>query len=622
MSREPSSLDYSFLLATLAACVVFCIVHGDAITTGSVDLAHHYALAQALHVHGTVDPRLLSLTGVDMHMYPRAAHSLVAWLTPPGGSVLWTMTTLGWASAVLAYALLVRLQIMALGLSLATAAVLSVQTAVTVALLSSRRLYLMGAEIISDYFFTQAVANVVLFGIAVLAVRFAGADRLWVRMAIYVLSLFLFVELHFSAFIMLGVYAGLDVIWRAASLLGDGANRRHIAAETGLALGVLFVVLIIVLLSPSTENMRVIAANDGSIAAPYGSEHVIALVGAATLAAAAALAAGFRAVFARSAALRSFVFLNMAIGSATLVTWVLLAIGFGGSPYAVKKFQFLLHTGLLAMAGVAIALALERLRLAQWRIPVRPGLAAGLLAIGLTSLTLVKSEDRSDLIWIEAALKEWRNQNAQPVEPAAFFVSSRSNTINWLFSMGLLQTGSRLAYDQILVKGGGSGALAMISPVAVTVERSFAKVNEQCVQRRDGPVWVLQSACLDRTMIDAMPALLASGWHWVEPWGSWAAVAEPTIKVRCGAELGSRVKLGLRLFHRPGPVTIRAGDTTVWTGEVLNETYVVIDINPALCREGRVELRFQTPEPIRPMDVIDSNDARPLGLGLFAFERQ
>ena len=623
MSRRNFSIDSRFIFATLIACFVFCLVNGDAITSTSVDFAHHYALAHAIDVHGTADPRLRSLADISLQHYPNAVHTLIAWFTPEGASVLRTMTTAGWAFLIVGYALLVRLQLMILGTRVIAITVLLLQTAITIFLLASQHLYVMGAEVVTQYFLTQIFANVILLAIACVAAHYARSEAFWSRLLLYVFALFLFVEIHFAAFIMLGIFAGLDVLWNLISQHNDRENRTRVITETLIAYSVLFAVLLIVFFSPDAKYMRVIAAHDGTIASPYGSENAVAIVGFFTVAAAAALAVAFRVRFGRSAPLRSFVFFNVAVGAATIVTWLLLVTGFGGSPYAVKKFQFLLHSGLLAIVLVAIALALSRQRIMRKEIGLAPGIVAALFAAGLSFAQFEKTEDRSELVWIERAVEEWRAENAEPLEASNVFQSSRAGLVNYLFSIGILQVEARGAIDEILYLNDAASDLASLSMYALSVDRKFVAEHEECVEGRDGPVWTLRSACIDLISSDRLSAVLASGWHGVEQWGAWAAVSDPTIKFACAPEVGANVKLVFMLFHHSKPVTIRAGSTVVWSGEVAPSGVTApIDIPPALCNRGAVELQFQTTEPVRPSDVVESNDSRPLGLGLIEFERR
>lgn len=621
-----SSENSKFFLISAFLTIAFCLINADKVTTGSVDFAHHYALSQYLDVHGSVNEGAPSLgePNLAMNAYPRLASRVVAWLTPPGHSVLATMTTLGLIAFIFQYALLARIQTGALQPIQTTPIFLGIQYVLMAILIFWSGLQLPGEEIIYNYFFTQLIGSIVIFSTVLIAIKLQQESKFWMRIALYAGVLCIVVQIHFSSFIIIGILAGLDVVWRAGCAVAGKSFSKNMRIETAGGLGILSTVLVAVLLSPLTERMKLISGNDGGISiAPYGTYHAVAAFGLVLILISALVGLRHLQKILERPALQHLLSLFIAIGAAVCVTYLLLATGFGGSPYGVKKYQFLLNAGFIALTFTFFALESEKFTVFRRSATLSPAALSALLIGPIALVPLPKFHDRSDLLAIERALKDWREMVSYSAGVAGVYLSTGNRLFDYMFSIGVMEAPFEPAGDYFLAPPESTPPkLSQVSTTTVSVDPAIRNKFGACQTDKFGLVETYSSTCIDTLERDSLNNLVFEGWHGPESWGVWANSPSPTIRLECSGAM-MRIVLGVQMFFKPGLVDVYAEDEKVWSGEVNAglTTTETIEIPKARCTNNALILRFQTPEPIAPIDVMDSTDTRKLGLGLLFVKR-
>lgn len=406
-----------YLPLILAMAVLLIVGAIDSIWSGSVDLAHHYALVARISEYWTMpagaDPSL-----GEMNYYPRSSHIMAAVAGKFFGSPLIGIQLITLTSIILLWASLSHMV-------LSLPKKMEMITVVTLAiLLSLNRIWvhvdIHGHEVVGNFFYSQLVAQAIIaFSLAVAM----SMDRNAISAPVRYSALLVFI--YFTAGIHL--LPALQLLCFFLALIGlefltqlDREKKRNIPS---MLLGCAFMLLGIMLLArhPSFAAMKEISKNNGSLPLKYIG--TIKAISAYSLFIAALSGCIVFQWFklnqirqTRQWILLKYVGLyGLAVSGLCLLQVFALKMG-QGSEYAVKKHAFALNTVLLL--ELALLPLLIYLKKRQYKLPIYPAKVPGtfflLLIPALTAFSFLvitpreKVYDTSDLVKLEKDLQEHR----------------------------------------------------------------------------------------------------------------------------------------------------------------------------------------------------------------------
>ena len=357
----------AFAWAAWTVAVVLMIgSKSGALWTDSVDLAHHYSLAERLSETGTwvgrVDWRGDRYDGSlsEMAEYPRGAHILAAVAGRILGSTLIGMQVVALLAVIGTWAGF------AAAISTLPHQSATVAASTTAILLATSKIWLHlpvhGDEIVGSYFFAQLVAQCVEIWVVVvliILIRRGSPSGLVIGLAIAAVAVI--GCFHLLPAVELLAFVGC---WLAFDLLSAGHDRAGWLRGLAAAAATMIAGATVILLHPSFDAMRRISENNGVLDIPFVDRPatLVALALAAGLASIAVLMA-WRNRFAGAdhAAVKLLALHGIAVALVALAQFVAWRLGFG-SEYAAKKYAYGLFSAPLIDAGLAAALAPWR----QW----------------------------------------------------------------------------------------------------------------------------------------------------------------------------------------------------------------------------------------------------------------
>lgn len=117
---------------------------------------------------------------------------------------------------------------------------------------------------------------------------------------------------------------------------------------------------------------------------------------------------------------------------------------------------------------------------------------------------------------------------------------------------------------------------------------------------------------------------LTSGWWSPEGWGVWSARKTATLSLPCNPEqyYGSKenleMVLTIRGFGRQ-KITLSQNDHELFKGRIEAKTDIPLMLDLTKCTAGRTTLKIKVSEPRAPSDIMESQDRRELGIGIYSF---
>jgi hypothetical protein len=341
------------LAAITAFCLAVFFVFGMNDFNVGTDLSYHYGFANEVARHGwPLSGNFLS----DMAHYPPASHILALATGLMAGSTLrgvFVVTALSFVVTYLALAELMRRPTV-------VGTIVTLLVFLTIAIPSRAFRFLEGREVIENFFFAQFVATAALLIFAILLFRSKLAFGRWLFAAAVATHVLGWTYTPCAIELALACAA-----FRAISLL-DAPSPRSVALiiVTGLTL------CAVAIIHPTTIGSVAIAANDGAISIEGG----VALILFISLAAGTLILLIIRT---KNDLVNQSTVIALSVGVAAACAAQYAALKFFGmgSPYAVKKFGFLLGTLDILVWASLLADVVRRFvpaSLAQLPRPVHP----------------------------------------------------------------------------------------------------------------------------------------------------------------------------------------------------------------------------------------------------------
>ena len=628
-------------ITLLLAAAALLVSSADVIQSQSVDLAHHYALVVRLTqdwvLQNAADPSL-----GEMNFYPRLAHQFAAVLARLVGSPLLGLHLTSllaifvcWAS--LAAMLLSLPRRAAIGSALAFALLLALNR-------HSLHLDLHGAEVVSNYFFAQLVAQAFVLAMVALALRLEqAAAAAWQRHAGLGLAVYVAASIHLlPALMLLLVFLGLVGL----ELLRLARHSSPRPWPT-MAVHVLLVILTCLALArhPTLAVMRDISGANGHVIAGFmpGINQFL-LYALLLLASSAALlrhwwrcAAQHTGQGGGALALKYLALYGLAAAGLCLLQVLALWLGHG-SEYAVHKYLFALNT--LLVLQLALWLSLPRSAPPLRPEPARHVLLWPLLTIvawygvlpgktGLDTSALLRLEQqvmaRQDLLMPDQPGRYNHVQNLGQFPPM----------VDYMLTIGLLQTPR--AVTRFSQPDSDSLNWRIVGSL---VTGAGSALDRHAACRRappSGGLAVLDGACLGRalglrhiigfTSLHPAHPCVATGLSVAEAFGTWTA--SKTVTLRCPLpppdELRPRrLEIEASAFlHRVPAQTVHIGvlgqplKSYVFDSNKPTQS-MALELPEGLASEVQIELHL--PNATAPSQLGLGADARVLGLSLRSLE--
>lgn len=528
--------------ALLLCALALVLAMANGLWTDSVDLAHHYALVARLSAQWTLPAGIDASLG-EMNVYPRGAHWVAALAARLTGSPLLGLQLCALGAFVTVWLVLLcmlrQLPARAGALSAATLAVL---------LLANRhwlRLELYGGELQTNFFFSQLAgqAAALLAVLAALRLERAGLAPPW-RYLLLLAALPVVCAIHLlpaaELLMLLGLACATDLLpgrrggrgQILLSLLTPVAGALLLAAQPGFAV------------------MREISANNGGMpTAHLGSMGAFGLYAGAVLALAAAqlrswLAIGVPQRAALALGVKYLALWGMACALMCLLQLLLLAGG-AGSPYAVKKYVFALHSAMLLQLCLlpAMLLAWHRnlgpraqgrpgpLAPAPWEaylLPLWPALLA-LATLGtLPAAPQAGATALAPLVALERQLGQLRDTLLPAMPGRATYVTQLpglSPTLAYMFTIGTFGTArDDNAYD--VLGGQGPRATRAVDAILTHPDAPYGRLTACRRAGGTAALAIVDGACVD-ALLHPSGAHLGLGAHDPAPPCTLAGLAAP-----------------------------------------------------------------------------------------------
>lgn len=640
----------AFAWAAWTVAVVLMIgSKSGALWTDSVDLAHHYTLAERLSETGTwigrVDWRDGRYDGSlsEMAEYPRGAHMLAAVAGRIFGSTLIGMQMVALLAVIGTWSGFAA----AIGTLPNRSAI--VAASATAVLLATCKIWLHlpvhGDEIVGSYFFAQLVAQCVEIWVVMLLITLIrrGSPSVFV-IGLAIAAVAVIACFHLLPAVELLAFVGC---WLAFDLLSAGHDRAGWLRGLAAAAATMIVGVTLILLHPSFDAMRRISENNGALdtALIDRPAALVALALAAGLASMAVLMLWRnRLAVADHAAVKLLALHGIAVALAALAQFAAWRLGFG-SEYAVKKYAYGLFSALLIDAGLAAALAPWR----QWPswLPAVSRFSPMALSVVAFFSVLPAGEmtGLARIVALEGQIKLLRDTRLPWSDGRADVVVGLNGTsprISYLLSIGVLrmprdkpgdgtmQSAAILQHNKVNDLSSVGTIITSIASVPYDIPacREFvsanglALVNAACIADR----FRQDSVCDGRVELgtDASYPLRVTGFSAPEPAGRWTD--GPTAVFRCtwpgiGLRAPTRVSLDMTAFlaasrglsEQRVTISIDGGITVEHrfrTGA--DRQTVAIPLGPNVGPD--LVIRFALPDAAVPEALGISRDPRRLGV--------
>lgn len=634
-------MDRMWLLPSRFLCLVLLLVAGlmvlinlDSLWSQSVDLAHHYALtyriSEQFHLMDSNDPTL-----GEMNYYPRLSHvfaAIVGWPLNSNLLGIQVVTLLSLGAIWGGFVYLLNTLPKPLGW-LSTAALAA-------ALLLNRftlKLEVHGAEVVSNFFYSQLVAQ------AIIVLAIAGAVYLESKKGRWAAYVFLIGVIALNTGVHLLPTLELLAMLGAMTLFNGFQDIIQKKSRTTALAGLVVPVIALcgVVLNPAFSAMRKIAENDGGLELQrvsyplgLGTLCVLALVISAGLII-AHMKPGSRL---SHPAVKYIALYGAGVAALCLLQMVLVKFGFG-SNYAVKKYGFGIISYLfVAMAIVAgeFVLRVGPTVLTTLRMPsaAEALIAGGCLWVIIKSVIIpYQVIDFSELLQTEKKIINITSTDIPRIPGKANAVIGLAGyykTFNYMFSLAMAHTPRTLAIPDILL----ADKLDDYSNYGyiVSSEGSAKYDMIECEVSRQGGITINNAGCIAeqlkqtdacRNTIDFSSAGLVdsnrvTGFGAAESDGRWinSKVGTYTCDVpkRAPEALDIEMHPLLTASLKSQRIKILANGQPVYDASIdhVSDEPVRVQL-PAPDASGKLVITFETPDATSPKQLGVGQDDRTLG---------
>lgn len=624
--------------------ILLAISFINSVWSGSVDLAHHYALAfriaENLSLSTHDDPSL-----GDMNYYPGISHAMAAI-----AGLIFNSTFLGiqfvslfslamlWGAVIYIFNTLI----------LRTAFISSIGL---MCLMIVNRHFLHfevhGAELVSNFFYSQLVAQAVV--VSAIAIAIFLEIKKYSNYAVLILLIVITnitVGIHLlPALELLGVVLGIAAINIFLSSKGTGIQRLELRLWYVTAA---IVAVATVFFNPSFKAFRKLSENNGSIAVMHISS-TTELVSWCVFALVISFALLYIWYKRRQEIDHSYLalkYLGLYGTSIALLCLMQIAIlNFGyGSEYATKKYAFGLFAYLFISIPVLIGLVFEKYSGELLIDGICKGDLFRTVVVLLTyavvynfSIPSTKLLAASDIVSLETKLVTLRNVALTTTDAKNNVVIGLANmppTINYMFSIAIMRTPVSIAIPDVLVSN-RLGNLNDYKSILTSVDARpyfFKNCNHPLTT---GSIALLDAACVkkeiaqfgdcvgefDLTLRGEVDPSELSGFSIPEDHGRWTD--GKSAKFSC--TIAKRVPTKIRIDTTPFLYGLRKRQRLIVTIKNTVKVYDLINASDGRnieivlpeCRVGeKLNIEFNLPDAISPQQVGFNADTRQLGVSI------
>jgi len=621
----------AYFLALLVVIGVIVVMRMDSMGSGSVDVAHHYALAFRIAEQWQLLPGDPTLG--EMNVYPRLSHILAAII-----GALFQSTFLGIQLVVLvALALIWYGVVRLLGAVGGATAAVAVSVLAALALLNAVTLGLQmhGAELIGNFFYAQLVGQA---GMMLALVAAVAVEPRYGRLPSYlvlVAAVAVLTSVHLLGALIL--LACLCVLCALDVLTQQGSARWRQLAPAVLCVGT---ALASVLFNPSFAAMRSIAENNGDLFMPFLPNRAAMLGLCALVLAGAVLTLRHwqrRRGQAGSTALKYLGALGAATALLCLVQVAVLYLKLG-SDYAVKKYAF----GLMTLLFTYVALGIGLLA-ARWRLAPTPPVAlqyclelAALAILFLTVSSWPTALDTSNVVAAERQIIALRNvAMAQPADGKANLIidlHGQTRMVNYMFSIAIAHTPRDIAGTDLLLADDIVDFNRYTNIIASSQASRFSRAK--CAANPGASMLVLDAGCLKEAVQHARtcsgtfdfsaaarldPAMMR-GFGDAEPTARWTAGKRAVFTCAAGGTAMAHLYLTpfLHELHKQQRLGVLVDGKPVAIADFkLGDSGRAIDFSlPRVAPGSKLEIALDIPDAIAPKALGLSGDERLLGFAV------
>lgn len=523
---KPSHGLQACLLAIAATLLIVEFI--GSIWSGSVDLAHHYALVARIAEYWTL-PAGLDPTLGEMNFYPRTSHIIAAIAGSLFDSPLIGIQLISLVSIIVLWASLIHI-LLSLPRKLA-APVLASFVALLVLNRVLFRFEIHGREIVSSFFYAQLVAQALVASSLALAM---AMDRRSVhsstRYTVLMVLIYFCLGVHLLPALQLLCFALLLIGMELVAKI-DEAKSVDVRAVL-IAVGFMLIGLVLVVRHPAFAAMAEISRNNGALS----PGHLNTVGAIAVYAVFIAIASGFIAFrwfklrneqnASQLLLLKYFGLYGMAVSGLCLTQFIALKFGLG-SEYAVKKHVYSLNTVMLIeLALIPLLFATRRGKLSTLTLQDGRGLVYSYFLLPLLTVLAFyaiaprkKVYDTAEVVRLERILEAHRDALVA-LAPGKFVYlmpgPEVSPVIAYMLTIGVLKTPQGPGHD--------SNARSILRNEPLTewpvVGTILAPASMQSVQsegmgacRRvspELPFSVLDGQCIANAMAKVSPIIMFS----------------------------------------------------------------------------------------------------------------
>lgn len=501
----------SSIIILAIALIAAILLSVSKVFSGSVDLANHYLLVDWIYDHMAL-PSVPSLSLGDMAFYPPGSHVIAAVVGRFTGSPVLGMQIVALVAVAVIWLAIAGILSLLPGIRRWTALGVLAVILLLAAPTGPLQIQLHGWEIISNYFFAQAVGQAV-FWVALLWTAWC-----WVRRSSFAFTAWplaitavLCTEVHlvgaFETLVLLWLISGWEFVRRIR-------NRAKPSVRSVIPLAASGITSVLVAASPGFSGMRALSANDGALTIP-GLSSVGWMVALAVfvLVVSTALLLWSRTERLRGTAsggMTTVLSLGAVAIAIPCLSQAAILSGGEGSAYAVKKYAFALVTILAVQVSTAIALVIplhtdDQHRLTSERdMLLRSGAVAVMALIAIFSLYRQPAPAfTSDLVAMESQMDEYSRTVVETLPDqvnVAYGLPATLRVMDYGFTISALGTGVTPALKMIdyeptsLGKRLGNIVTAADSPYGSRVDcrrtipvKNVVVVDGQCVRRPPTP---------------------------------------------------------------------------------------------------------------------------------------
>jgi len=619
------------LALMLVVGILLAISFINSVWSASVDLAHHYALAfriaENLSLSTHDDPSL-----GDMNYYPGISHAMAAI-----AGIMFNSTFLGIQFVSLfSLAVLWGAIIYIINTLIPRTAFISSIGLMCLMIVNHHFFHfeVHGAELVSNFFFSQLVAQAVVVS-AIAAAIFLEVKKYsnYVVLIVLIVIANIAVGIHLlPALELLGVVLGIAVI--NIFITSGRAGIQRIKLRLWYV-GTAIVAVSTVFLNPSFKAFRKLSENNGSIAVMHVSNTAeLVLWCFFTLVISFVLLYIWYKRRQESdhsyLALKYFGLYGASIALLCLAQIAVLNFGYG-TEYATKKYAF----GLFAYLIISIPILIDGICKSDHFCTVVVLLTYAVLYI--FSIPSTKQMTASDIVFLEQKLVTLRNVALSTSETKSNVVIGLANmppTINYMFSIAIMRVPVSIAIPDVLVSNRLENLDNYRSIVTSVDSRPyfFKSCNHPLTT---GSVALLDASCVKKELSqlgdcvgdfdltfrgEVDPAEL-SGFSIPEDHGRWTDSRNAKFSCTIAKNLPTKVRIDATPFLY-GPqkrqrliVTIK---NTVKVYDLINvsDGRNIEIVLPRYKTGDKLNIEFNLPDAISPQQVGFNADTRQLGVSI------